>query len=127
MYTFDWKPEPKQISIPKEDGTIEMKTIVPAFEGTVKVKVPKHTDRIKVLRDINTSVSSTGALENVGIDSAEKLMNFAKSNIESVDLKRISDGLVVNKVDWLEYDIDGADILSDISNILIQGVRLGKS
>lgn len=127
MYTFDWKQTTKDITLTKPDGSLDIKTIEPKFEGTVKVKVPKHIDRIKLLREINTKVDPSGALLNTGMDSAEKLMEFAKSHIESVSLKRIEDGLEINKLEWLEYDVDGAEVLSDISTMLIQGVKLGKN
>lgn len=127
MYTFDWKQTEKEISFTDSNGTLVSKTIAPKFEGTIKVKVPKHVERIKVIRDLNTKIEANGELVKTGMDSAEKLMEFAKSNIESVNLKRIEDGLEVKSIEWLEYDVDGAEILSDISQVLLAGVKLGKS
>jgi hypothetical protein len=103
------------------------KNIPPKFDGSVKVKVPKHVDRIKLIRSLNTTVDVSGELVKTGMDSAEKLMDFAKSHIETVSLKRIEDGVEVKNVEWLEYDVDGAEVLSEISNVLLQGVKLGKS
>ena len=127
MYTFEWRQLPKDVSFKNSDGASVTKTIAPKFEGTIKIKVPKHVERIKLIRDLNTKVESTGALVNGEMDSTEKMLEFAKKNIEVVSLKRIEDGCEVKTVEWLEYDVEGAEILGEISQVLLQGVKLGKS
>jgi len=127
MYTFEWKQIAKDVSFTDTNGALVSKTIAPKFEGSVTLKVPRHVDRIKVIRSLSTKIDESGELVKSGMDSAEKLMDFAKAQIESVNLKRIDDGLEIKTVEWLEYDVDGAEILSEISNTLIQGIKLGKS
>lgn len=135
MYTFEWKPKAKEVPKIKEDGSFEIvdgKPVIvskePVFSGYVKVKVPKHFDRINVIKSIRNKINSNGELvEASNMESAEILMEFAKKQIDQVNLVRIDDSLEVKTVEWLEYDIDGAEVLSDISTVLVQGVKLGKS
>lgn len=113
MYTFQWTPKDKEKS---------------AFDGSVTVKVPDHIARMSFLKTLTVTVSETGELiQAEQIDISMKLVECAKKYIESVALVRKEDGFKVPDAKWLEYDIDGVDILGEIGRVLIDGVKLGKS
>lgn len=126
MFTFEWKDKPKEKERVKEDGEIEVYSDPARFNGVVTVKIPKHQDRIRFLKELRTSIKDGEATE-ANLEMSDKLLDYAKSHIEKVDLKRLDDGFEFNSVEQLEYDIHGADVLGDIASVLIQGVRLSKS
>lgn len=136
MFTFDWKQKEKELPMTNDIGEVvkdangKDSTYIrpPVFSGMVKVKIPKHQERVRFVKTLNTNVNSSGELVQSNVMSrAEIMMDFAVKHIESVDLKRIEDGFVINSVEMLEYDKDGAHVLTDIANHLIEGISLGKS
>lgn len=136
MFTFDWKQETKKMPRISEsgdpvlasDGTIEMYDRPPVFNGTVKVKIPKHQERMRFLKSLNLKVSSDGEVEKRdSFDMGDKIFDFVIQHIEAVDLVRVEDGTPFKSVEMLEVDSDGAEVLSDIGNALMKGVKLGKS
>lgn len=99
-----------------------------AVEGCAIVRVPKNLDRIKFLQTIHTSIGADGALDMAKAnENATNVISFALKHIDSVELIRKEDGFKVPSVEWLEYDIDGALVLREIGNFLIQGISLGKN
>lgn len=135
MYTFDWKPKAKKdvkldeqgLPVRDENGKLVLVEKEPVMTGVVKIKIPKHAERIKYVKSLNTKIVD-GELHNEdGLGGAEKMLDFAKQQIESVDLVRKEDGYIFNSIDLLDHDADGAEILTDIAKLLIEGVRLGKN
>ncbi len=137
MFSFDWTQKEKELPVIDEttgeiakDENGKDKTYIrpPVFSGSVKVKIPKHQERVRFAKTLNTVVDTSGALVQANTMSrSEQMMDFAVKHIEKVDLKRVSDGYVFNSIEMLEYDKDGAHVLMDIANHLIEGISLGKS
>lgn len=136
MYFFEYVPKKKQVlsvdsggqPIKKADGSFETKDGDQAFVGKVKVKIPKHGERLQFLKQISLSVSGDGTVDRQhSVDLSEKIIAYAVGHIESVDLTRSSDQMKFSSVEMLEYDVDGLDVLSDIGKMLMDGVRLSKS
>ena len=102
------------------------------FVGTCKIKIPKNQERMRFIKSMNISAvenKETGKLEGKSEDpmkSVEVLLDFAASHIEKVDLKRKGDDMIFDKVEMLEYDVKGQEVLSAIGNKLMFGVELGK-
>ena len=134
MYTFEWKP--KQLTVPvldengavvMEDGKIKTESKSSPFDGVIKVKPLKHQDRLKLVKEYEGKIGPTGEIEKrSGTETMSMMMEIAVKQIESVDLKRLDDGFHITSVDFLEYDEDGASVLSDIGADILKGVRLGK-
>lgn len=113
MYTFEWTPKDQEKS---------------QFTGTVTVKVPSHVERMSFLKTVGTSVDENGQLiADKKIDLSIKLIGYASKYIEKVDLARKEDSFKVPDKTWLEYDVDGAEVLGAIGWVLFDGVKLGKS
>lgn len=136
MYFFDYVPKEKQVlsvdsggqPIKNPDGSFETKAGEKVFVGKVKVKIPKHSERLQFLKQISLAVSNDGTVDRQhSVDLSEKIIAYAVAHIESVDLTRSKDQMKFGNVDMLEYDVDGLDVLSDIGKMLMDGVRLSKS
>jgi hypothetical protein len=135
MYFYDWLP--REIDAVKTDdnglpvkdaaGNVVLEKKQAIFEGKVKVKIPKHSERMGFLKSMSLNVNEKGEVEKASnLDMSEKIFEYAISHVEDVNLTRKSDGLKFTK-EMLEYDQDGAEVLASIGNQLIQGVRLSKS
>lgn len=119
MRVFDYHPQKREV-----DGNM----IDPVFEGVIKVKVPKYCDRLKLMKDANFKISSTGEIDPTVdlLEQAMKMVEIAQSHTESVKLKRVDDGFEIKSFEDLEYDKDGSDLINEIANFVIGGGRLGK-
>lgn len=110
MYTWIWEAEETS-----------------PFTGSVTVKIPKHQERAQLLKEMGFTVKDGKAELKDTLDASGVLYDFVKKNVEKVDLKRREDGMIFDKVEMLEYDVDGATVLTEIGTKLQAGVRLGKS
>lgn len=135
MYSYDWKPEEMEVpeidssgaAVKNEDGSVKTKKIEPVFSGIVKCNIPKHGDRMKFVNTISSEINQEGELtEAKGVDKGQMMIDFAMKHIKEVNLVRKEDGFIFNKIEMLEYDIDGANILMQIAGKLSQGIHLGK-
>lgn len=136
MFTFEWQQKAKEVPklsengepIKKADGSIEMYNRPPVFSGVVKVKIPKHQERIRFLKTLNLSVNSDGeVVKRDNFDMGDKIIEFALKHIESVDLTRAEDQAKFDSVELLEYDSDGAEVLAEIGSQLMSGIKLAKT
>ena len=111
MYTFEWKPEENS-----------------SFEGSVLVNVPSHAERLKALKKAAYTPNSNGELEIANDNEfIVGCIEYAKTAIAKVELKKKEDSFQVPSVEWLDHDKNGAEILTAIGRILFNGVSLGKS
>jgi hypothetical protein len=119
MRTYDYIPQDKTI-----DGTV----IPTPFKGSVKIKVPKYTDRLRLMKECNFKVRADGQIDpNTDmIDQAIKMVEVAKKHVLEVDLVRDEDKERFTDFESLEYDSDGSEVINEIANFVMSGGRLGK-
>lgn len=135
MFTFTWSQQPVEVVVRdekgfpklKEDGSFEKKMKEPVFSGSITLKVPKHTERIRFAKTLTSKVQNGELIEDKEMTNAEKIFNYVREHVQSVCLVRISDGLAFDSIEMLEHDKDGEDVIGELGNKLIEGVRLGKN
>ena len=133
MRTHNWKPGKVSVAeqakdengkdIFEEDGMTPKMEVIEKdspFEGIVILKVPKYTERLKYMRECGIGKKDSE------IDQL-KLIKIGIDHITKVELIRKEDKHVFKSVDDLEYDKDGADVLSSIANDIVSGIRLGEN
>jgi len=116
---YTWKPKPLETS----DG----KTIEPRVEGEVVVKLLKHLDRLKKMKDANYNLDENGNIKggSNALDTTIMATELAEKHIESVNLKIIKTGEELKTVEELSYSPVAGDVLTDIGFLLINGPELG--
>ena len=134
-YVYDWVQKEKQVPELNDQGQIitlddeTAKTVmrVPIFSGVVRVKIPSHQERLKFVKAVSVQIVNGEAVSMNSFEQGIEIMSFAKAHIESVDLKRISDGVELQSLEDLEHDVDGTEVLSDIGAEIAKGIRLKKN
>jgi len=98
------------------------------FTGTVKLDMPGALERIRLVKNLNFKVEQTEnktALDtNDQVDMAEKMLTVVSDRLKEVDLKHNS-GKEIKTREELEIYTEAMELLSHLSNILLQGVQLG--
>jgi len=137
VYEFNYIPQKRKVPLidPKtqkavmdDDGEIKFEEIDPKFKGSLKLKIPEYEERMKMVKIMNTSFDSNGdAIEGQEFDKLPQLSNFGFELIMSMDIVRIEDDMKFEKKEMLKFDKDGTDLLLEIGNKLMGGVKLGKT
>lgn len=130
---FTWKPTGtrkviRPVENPKkgEDKFEEIDEEWP-FTGEIVVKMTKATERLKLSKECRIEVKDGEVQSKDTTETAIKLIEIAKEKIKKVNLRRKDDGFVFNNVEDLEYDTEGAEILSTIGGKVLEGVKIGKN
>ena len=110
----------------------EFKYAVPAesiFEGHVLLSIPKYKARIKAIKDLNLQVKENGEVETSTsqFDSVEKIIDLVEKHVLAVDLKVKESGEELKEVDDLGYSQEGSELINEIGNMLLGGIKLGKN
>lgn len=122
MYYYTWKPKAVEF---EQDGKVEK--IEPLFEGEIKIRAPKYTERVGYLKQAVLSTENNELnVTAMNADRIERMVEIAKRHIEEVNIVRIEDGYEFKSVDDLEYDTDGGNLLVQVASSVMEGVRLGK-
>lgn len=116
MKEYIWKPKPR------EDGDHP-------FEGHVLIQVPKYRERLCIIKELNFQVSEDGQakVNPSQLDSAGKLIEVAEKHVKEIDLVRKDDQMEFKTFEDLEYDKDGSEVINEIANSILEGVRLEKN
>jgi len=111
------------ITILDEDGGPKTKMVEEdsPFEGQIVISIPKYTQRLKYMKEMNF-----GGKDSNQTEIMERLVALAIKHIKKVDLSFIETGEKLESVDDLEYCKEGADALNSIANKILEGVSLGK-
>ncbi len=98
------------------------------FEGEVVINLPKYSERLALLKSLNFKTSNDGKVEASSdqIDSMIKMIEIASKHVASVKVRRIDDGYEFNSIDELEYDKEGSELINEIANVIMSGVKMGK-
>jgi hypothetical protein len=100
------------------------------FEGTVTIMVPSFTERLEIARQVKYSASNSGELgvrkEEDNLSQASQILKLVEKYIDKIDLKVSNEGIEVKTLEELSHYYEGKFIIEDVTQILIEGVRLGK-
>lgn len=116
-----WKPT----AIQGADGN----EIAPKVEGEVIVDLPKYVQRLRYLKEAKFKINSDGSVGQ-DVDNLEmsiKAVELAEKHIESVNLKVIESGEELTTVDDLQYSPYGADVLTEIGFLVLNGPSVGNA
>lgn len=102
---------------------VDYKPSNPGFSGTLKIKIPTYKERLKMAKTL--SLDKLQDKDAAQLDILDGLIDAVKSHIATIDLKFA--GEVFKTVDDLDYFKEGTDLLTEISQVLINGISLGKT
>lgn len=123
---FTWKPKPKKtVVVNDETKEVTESEVASQFEGEVKFVIPTYSQRLRYIKETNIGSSDEGLTEIDGIDRLEKMVEIAKKHIKEVNLVRIEDGFKFDSLELLELDRDGGEVLAEVSQSILAGVKLG--
>lgn len=96
------------------------------YSGVVKLKLPKFSERSKILRDINFKRDEKGEIDtSSSLESLEKLEKVVKDHVLKMEVKK--NKKVFNTCEELEYDNSYATFVNEIATVIINGVDLGNA
>ena len=93
-------------------------------EGYAMVSMPSAQQRFDYLAECGFETDETGKVKADGraFKAISKVLGFAKAHIKEVNFKA-KDGRVFKNYEDLDYDMDGNQILVELSMKIINGFR----
>jgi len=121
-------PQPYDVEEEKDGVKQKVKKENP-FTGTMKIKIPKYKERMKLLRDLNVGFDKDGEVETSkgtqGVDSAIRMIELAEEHLVSLDLTHKPTKESIKSLDDLEYCEEGTIIINQIGQAVLTGAKLG--
>jgi hypothetical protein len=98
------------------------------WEGSVLIKLPRYRERLKLVRDAGFKPSGDGTMsaDSDGLAMMDKLLEATEKNIVKMELIHKESGEKFESMEDLECYAEGVELLSDIGNVLLSGLRLGE-
>lgn len=98
------------------------------FKGIIVVSIPSRMERLKMLQDIRFSLGSDGKaqLSSDHMEFAIKQQKMVEDHVKKVDIEVVSTGQKVYDLKDLDVFSEFNLIVNEISEILINGISLGK-
>jgi len=95
-------------------------------QGTIEIRLPKYTERLKYLRDCQFEINEAGEVEvsNGMLDSTIKMIEIAEKHVEKVDLVNEM-SQEIKSFEQMEYHPECELILQELGQIMLNGVQLG--
>ena len=118
----------KEFSYVPKSKVVDGVEIPAAFTGKIGISIPKFTERVKLLKEVqfgNTVPGQSDAANN--LDFSVKMAEIAKSHTVRVALTRVSTQETLSSFEDLEYDTDGTDLINQIGHMVLTGISLGKN
>jgi hypothetical protein len=101
------------------------------FTGKITVKIPSHKERLKLMKQVSFDVQKDGTMEKKKgtLDSAVDMSEIIHAHVVKVELQaKVEDSFVeISSIEELGYYLEGSQIFNELGNLLIGGIRLGKS
>lgn len=94
------------------------------FSGAITVDVPKYTDRLRLLKDVNFSAGDKELDKTSGVESMIRMIEIAPNYIKEIEVVRIFDGKKYTSFEELNEDAD--EVCVEITKLVFEGVKLGK-
>lgn len=118
MKEIEYKPKPTKAA----DGS----EVSSPFSGLVKLRVPTYKERLEIIKKLNYKVGKDGELEakSTQFDSATEIMDLVEKHVVSVELTLESD--VITSLEDLGYYMEGSQLINELANVIIGGIKLGK-
>lgn len=120
MKEFTWSPQDKE----DDNG----KKVVAVFKGSVKLKIPKYRERLKLIKDMQFKVSPSGEVEqgSSAMDNAIQMVELVDKHVTSLKLSKKDCKHEFSTVADLEYDKEGSELINEMANVILGGISLGK-
>lgn len=93
------------------------------FSGELKIKIPTYKERLKMAKTLSLQKISEKESDQFGI--LDGLIDAVKEHIAVIDLKFGEE--TFKSPDELDYFAEGTELLTEIGQILINGISLGKN
>lgn len=103
----------------------------PVFSGYVEIEVGNRKERIELSKSLLYSVDGEGKViekpSNQGLDDALYHTDLVKKHVKVVDLVHVESGEKIKEFEDLEYYQEGDAVISELINVVYNGVQLGNS
>jgi len=100
------------------------------FKGDIKIKLVPYKERLKLTKDLGLKVDKSGQIDLSESDQfgmLEKMYDIAEKYVLEMDVEHIESGEKFSSLEDLGYYLEGNELLSEISGVVMNGVRLGKN
>lgn len=98
------------------------------FEGHVMIAIPKHIERLELMKKLKMKVNKDGVLEE-NTDLIEKqqiMMEAAEAHVKEVKLTHKPSGAKLKSFEDLSYSQECYLLLNEIANVVLMGIKLGE-
>lgn len=103
----------------------------PVFKGCVEIEVGNRKERIELSKSLLYKVDGDGKViekpADQGLDDALYHTDLVKKHVKSVDLVHVESGEKITDFEELEYYQEGDAVISELINVVYNGVQLGNS
>ena len=104
--------------------TIEFTPSKEGWTGTVSLEMPSYLERIKLLKELNLKGSGKEVeISDETWDMAAKMVEISQKYTNGVELS--FNGKEFRSLEDLEYYKEGVEVINEIAQTVINGVRLG--
>lgn len=100
------------------------------FEGSVIIKMPRQKERIAMIKELKFKPNGEGAIdvnENEGFDLAEKMIDIVEKHVGAIAVVHKSSGKTFSSLAELELYQEGTELISEIGNVVLSGIKLGNA
>lgn len=110
---------------------IRMEPKTEGFKGFVMVDMPRHLERLELLKGVNYSSSKDGEVKagqlESGVEIAKVLAREVAKRVTELQLEYVPTGLVFEKLEDLEVYEEGVAVINEIGAVILNGLKLGKT
>jgi hypothetical protein len=102
------------------------------FKGYVSIEIPSYPQRLKYIKECQFQVAKDDKGQVVvsesmsNIDALIKMVELAKVHVKEVKVTKCDEDVYKTFADMLD-DADCDEMINEISGIILNGIKLGKS
>ena len=88
------------------------------FKGKIELEIPTYKERLALVKEVGIMDEKTA------MDNLDKMFEVVEKRVKKVEIEL--DTQKINSLDELSYYQQGALIINELGQILIQGIPLGE-
>jgi len=96
------------------------------FIGHVLLKIPRYRERLAMIKGAGYKTGEDGVGVSDGIDMMDKLLEGVETHVIGVHLTHKKTSLKFESLEDLECYQEGTELINELGQVLLSGVKLGE-
>lgn len=97
-----------------------------ALKGLIKIEIPKFAERMQLAKSILHAIEDGKMVEKLDIDKSLAIIEETTKRVVEVKVNMKSES-PIEDIETLSYYAEGVSIISELGNIIINGIPLEKN